>query len=147
MHQFTLAYPAQFVRQDGIILVRFRDLPEALTDGGDREEALAEAADCLDEAIAHRIAKGLEIPQPSEARRREALVPVPLPTAAKAALYLAMKEAGMTKVALAARLGVDEKEVRRLLDPRHNSRLDRLAAAIRAAGGTPTLAMAHDAAY
>ncbi len=40
----------------------------------------------------------------------------------------------MTKVALAARLGCDEKEVRRLLDPRQRSGLDRIAAALEALG-------------
>ena len=43
--------------------------------------------------------------------------------------------AGLSNVALAARLGCHEGEVRRLLDPRHASGLDRLADAIRAAGG------------
>jgi len=43
--------------------------------------------------------------------------------------------AGLTNVALAARLGCHEREVRRLLDPRHASGLERLSDAIRAAGG------------
>ncbi len=43
--------------------------------------------------------------------------------------------AGLSNVVLAARLGCHEGEVRRLLDPRHASRLERLADAIRAAGG------------
>jgi antitoxin HicB len=38
--------------------------------------------------------------------------------AAKAALYLAMREAGISNVQLARKLGCDEKEVRRMLDPR-----------------------------
>jgi len=38
---------------------------------------------------------------------------------AKAALYVAMQDAGITKVQLAKRLGVDAKEVRRLLDPHY----------------------------
>jgi antitoxin HicB len=45
---------------------------------------------------------------------------------AKAALYLAMGEAGMTKVQLARRPGCDEKEVRRMLDPRHPTKLPRI---------------------
>ncbi len=43
--------------------------------------------------------------------------------------------AGLSNVVLAARLGCHEGEVRRLLDPRHASRLERLADAIGAAGG------------
>jgi antitoxin HicB len=50
--------------------------------------------------------------------------------AAKAALYLAMGEAGMTNVQLAGKLGCDEKEVRRMLDPRHPTKLPRLEEAL-----------------
>jgi antitoxin HicB len=54
----------------------------------------------------------------------------PSETVAKAALYVAMAEAGISKVQLAKRLGVDEKEVRRLLDPHYGSKLPRIAQAI-----------------
>jgi antitoxin HicB len=50
--------------------------------------------------------------------------------AAKAALYLAMREAGMTNVQLARRIGCDEKEVRRMLDPRHPTKLPRIQDAL-----------------
>ena len=45
-----------------------------------------------------------------------------------------MREAGISKTQLAKRLGVDEKEVRRLLDPRYGSKLPRIAQAISALG-------------
>lgn len=51
--------------EEGLVLVRFADLPEALTDGADLAEALVEAADCLSEALASRIVDGEEIPRPS----------------------------------------------------------------------------------
>ena len=53
---------------------------------------------------------------------------------AKAALAQAMVEAGITKVELAKRLGVDEKAVRRLLDPHYGSKLQSIAQAIAALG-------------
>ena len=40
----------------------------------------------------------------------------------------------MTRVALAARLGIDEKAVRRMLDPRHRSSANRIHKAVRALG-------------
>lgn len=52
----------------------------------------------------------------------------------KAALWVAMKEAWITKVQLAKKLGVDEKEIRRLLDPHYGSKLRRIAHAIDALG-------------
>src|SRR4051794_6167706 len=57
-------------------------------------------------------------------------VPVPAPMAAKAALYLAMREHGTTKAQLARKLGCDEKEVRRLLDPKHPTKLPRINEAL-----------------
>ena len=62
------------------------------------------------------------------------MVSLPAETMAKAALYVAMKDAGITKVQLAKRLGVDEKEVRRLLDPHYGSKLPRIAQAVEALG-------------
>lgn len=49
-------YPAR-LRRTGPdeVVVSFRDLPECLTSGADEAEALAEAADALDVAIAGRI--------------------------------------------------------------------------------------------
>jgi antitoxin HicB len=76
------------------------------------------------------MANGREIPRASRVVRGERLVPVPAPMAAKAALYLAMREAGMTNVQLARKLGCDEKEVRRMLDPRHSTKLPRIKEAL-----------------
>jgi len=112
----------------------FRDLPEALTDDHSVEDALHEAADCLEEAIAGRIDDGEEIPIPSRARKGEHLVPLPGQMAAKAALYVAMTESGTTKSELARRLGCDVREARRLLDPHHPSKLPRLEEALTAVG-------------
>ncbi len=120
----NFTYPAMLTpEEEGGFVVTFRDLPEAITQGETIEDALAEAADCLEEAIALRIDDGLDIPEPSRRRKGEHLVATPLQTAMKAALYLAMRESGISKSELARRLAVDEKVVRRLLDPRHGTRL------------------------
>jgi predicted RNase H-like HicB family nuclease len=54
----------------GFALVTFPDFPEARTDGETLEEALAEAADCLAEAVAGRIARTETPPKHSELLRR-----------------------------------------------------------------------------
>lgn len=129
-------YPASLKpdKDDGGFIVRFVDLPEAITQGDDKEDALREAADCLEESIANRIAMDLPIPAPSRMKRGQHAVIVPAQTAAKAALSIAIKAAGITKTELAKRLECDEKEVRRLLDPRHPSKLPRIEAALSAVG-------------
>lgn len=130
----NFAYPIRLeAEQDGSLVVSFPDLPEALTEGADLADALAQGSDCLSEALAGRISDNEEIPEPSWPDRGGYVVePEPL-VAAKAALYLAWKESGLTKVELAARIGVPESRVRqRILNPRHNSKIETIQAALRA---------------
>jgi antitoxin HicB len=144
--QTTLyAYPATLARDKaGRILVRFRDLPEALTDGATQEEALVEAVDCLSEALMSRIADDEAIPPPSPPMRGEHQV-APEPTVAlKVALNTVAREARVSAAELARRLRVDHKEARRLLDPRHASKLPRLADALNALGHEVKITV-HDA--
>ena len=125
------AYRAALTRTDeGTVMVAFPDLPEALTEGNDKEDALKQAIDCLDEAIAGRITDREDIPAPTAKGRYVILVPAL--TASKAALYLAMREAGISNVKLGKRLGLDERQVRRLLDPSTKSRMPELERALAA---------------
>jgi antitoxin HicB len=128
-------YPARLeADEEGRLVVRFPDLPEALTDGADQAEALAEAADCLSEALASRIVDRQEIPTPSRAGSDMHLVS-PEPTIAlKAALYTGLRKAGITLAELARRLGLGDREAARLLDPRARTRLTSLEAALAALG-------------
>lgn len=84
----------------------------------------------MDEVFATYMIEGIDFPESSKARRRERLITPPAGTEAKAALHRAMREAGISKTQLAKRLDVDEKEVRRLLDPHCGSKLPRIAEAI-----------------
>ncbi len=116
--------------EDGGYVVTCRDLPQLITQGEDERDALEQAADAMDEIFATYMIDGIEFPEPSKAKRREHLVAPPAETMAKAALYIAMRRAGISKMQLAKQLGVDEKEVRRLLDPHYGSKLPRIAQAI-----------------
>ena len=129
------AYPATIEHDEaGFYLVIFPDLPEAATNGLSEDEALAEAEDALEEAIAGRINRGEPIPHPSHAGTGQIIVPIPAQMAIKTALYMAVKEQRIRNSELARRLGADEKEIRRLLDPHHRSKLPRLEAALAVLG-------------
>jgi antitoxin HicB len=65
MRRFTYTVKLTPDKDGGGYVVTCRDLPEAITQGETREEALAEAADCLEEAIAARIDDGRDIPASS----------------------------------------------------------------------------------
>ena len=86
------AYPAELESYgENEVVVSFRDIPWCHTSGEDIAEALVEAADALEEAIAWYIAEGEDIPTPSVPMPSvpmpgEYVVPLPAQTAAKAVL-------------------------------------------------------------
>ncbi len=138
----SFAYPAWFrPDKDRRPVVSFPDFHEAHTDGRNSREAFAEAQDCLGSTIAFRIADNEEVPLPSRLRRGQRLVPVPLWIAGKLGLYLAMRERRISKSELARRLGVRETVVRRMLDPDHDTRAEKLQAALEAVGKRIVLAV------
>jgi antitoxin HicB len=131
---YTMArfeYPVLLTPADeGGFVVTCRDLPEIITQGENIKDALDQAADAMEEAFSARIAGGLTVPHPSKTRRNEKIVSPPVEMVIKAALYVTMKEAGVSKVELAKRMGVDEKSIRRMLDPHHASKLPGITDAI-----------------
>jgi antitoxin HicB len=133
LRQFV--YPADVECDEvGYSLVTFPDFPEAGTDSETLEEALAEATDCLAEAVAGRIARAENIPRASRKQKGQYAIALPAQIAAKAALYLTLKETGVDKSDLARRLGCDVKEVRRLLNPKQPSEIQRIEEALAAIG-------------
>lgn len=120
--------------EEGGYVVTCRNLPQLVSQGEDERDALDNAADAMDEVFAAYMLNGIRFPEPGRARRGEHLVSPPAETMAKAALYVAMHEAGINKVQLAKRLGVDEKEIRRMLDPHYGSKLPRIAKAVQVLG-------------
>src|SRR5271170_6437860 len=111
MERFEYAVLLKSAKEGGFV-VTCRDLPQLITQGEDIPNALGEAVDAMDEVFAAYILGKLDFPTPSKALRGEYLVAPPAGTIAKAALYSAMREVGISNVQLAKQLGVDEKEVR-----------------------------------
>jgi len=142
MRQFAYAVKLIPDKRDGGYVVTCRDFPEAITQGETIDEAMAEAADALDEAIAGRIDDQREIPVPSAAKRGERVVSVPPSMALKAAVYLSVREAGISNSEFARRLRLDEKEARRILDPHHPTKLLRIEAALSVLGRHVELSLA-----
>jgi antitoxin HicB len=97
MRQFTYAVKLTRDKEDGGFVATCRDLPETITQGETVEEALLEAVDCLEEAIAARIDDDRDIPMPSAPRRGERPVSVPPSMALEAAVYLAVREAASVR--------------------------------------------------
>ena len=129
------AYPAHLESEpDGRYTVTFPDLPDAITQGEDRDDAVEMAADCLAETIGARIEERADIPAPSPLGRGQVRVVVPVHVAVKAALYVAMKQEGVSMSDLARTLEGQHLQVRRLLDPGRASSMKRIERALSAIG-------------
>ena len=132
--------PARFTAgSDGRVLVEFIDFPFVATDGKDDREAIEEAMDALGSDLSIRLSRRETIPTPSAAKRGQRLVPVPLWLAPKLALYLAMRDQHVNNSALARRIGVHERVIRRMLDPEHATKAERIQAALAALGKQMTV--------
>lgn len=129
------AYPVTLAsEEEGGFFVSFPDVPEALTGGDDRAEALDNARDALVTALEVYIDRRQELPTPSACRADQELLPLPPLLAAKLALYGEMRRQGTTKVALGRRLNITESAVRKLLDLRHRSHIGQVETALRELG-------------
>lgn len=129
------SYPAKFAAgSDGRVLVEFVDLPRVATDGKDGREAMEEAMDALGSDLSIRLSRREEIPTPSPVKRGRRQVPVPLWLAPKLALYLAMRDQRISNSELARRLGVHERVIRRMLDPEHATKAEKIQAALAVLG-------------
>ena len=115
------------------LLVTSPDFPELATFGGDEADALLHAVDALSVMAAQYMRRGLPIPSGSPAQGRPTAA-LPALVALKVALYTALRESGLSKSELARMLGVDVRQVRRLLDPLISTRLEELERALAALG-------------
>ena len=127
-------YPVTLTPDGGTVLVTFVNVPEALTFGGDEDEALLQAVDALETALSFYVDARKPLPVPSKAKRGQRTVRPSALESAKLGVYQAMTEQGIKKSELARRLGWHMPQVDRLFDLRHASRLDQIEAAARVLG-------------
>lgn len=116
-------------------VVTCRDLPEVVTSGASLEDSLRLAADAVEVAVTGRIDDDMDLPSPTRPAAGDHPISLPARLAAKAAVYRAYKRSGLRKTELARRMDRNEAEIRRILDPRHGTKLDQLEEAARALGG------------
>jgi len=129
----TYAYPVVLEAGDaaGVVVASFPDIPEAVTEGDDAADARRAATDALGLALLAYLKAGRALPAASPGG--DIIVPAPDVTA-KIAVLETFARAGITRTELARRLGRDEKEARRILDPMHPTKLPALTAALAVLG-------------
>lgn len=131
----NLSYPVTLKHyRNGQVGVFFADVPEAITAGANEAEALDRAQDALIVALSGYLDDGRPLPVPGKAKRGQPLAVLPPRVAIKLAIHEAMCEQGVTQASLGELLGIDGRQVRRILDLDHESKLSQLEAALAALG-------------
>lgn len=129
-----LGYPARLDKTRAGYVVSFRDIPEALTEGKNRKDALAMAADALATAIDFYFEDRREVPSPSRPRKGEVIVELPASLSAKVLLLNVMLQDQVTPAALARKLNASPQAVTRIVDLRHPTKIDTIASALNVLG-------------
>jgi antitoxin HicB len=130
-----MRYPVKLTHQAvGNYAVSFPDIPEALTLGDTIEEALMHATDALESALDFYFENGRMVPLPSPPKRGQHLVELPASVSVKVLLFNELLAQKVRPSELARRLSIPRQHVQRLLDPRHPTKIDSLAAALKALG-------------
>jgi antitoxin HicB len=114
-----------------VIVVSFSDVPEAITQGDDRADARAQAEEALGLALLTYPESGLPLPKARAKGRGLTMVAVAPDVVAKLAVLQAFAAAGIAKSELGRRMGKNEKEIRRILDPKHPTKLPAMVEALR----------------
>lgn len=118
----------------GGFVATFPDIPEAITQGETREEALSMAQEALEAALEFYFEDKRAVPSPSTAKRGQALVALSASLSAKVLLLNEMLAQNVRPAELARRMGTTPQAVNRLTDLRHTTRIDGIDAALRVMG-------------
>ncbi|PKE30975.1 antitoxin [Rahnella sp. AA] len=127
-----MRYPIKLEPDTGGYVVRFPDIPEALTQGDTKEEALSAGLDALVTAFEFYFEDNQKIPMPGEITGD--FVEVPPSITAKVIMLNTFIDSGFTRVELAYRMGIKKQEVTRLFDLKHSTKIDTIHAALVAMG-------------
>jgi antitoxin HicB len=132
-----LQYPANFEpAEEGGFVITFPDIPEAITQGEDEEDARLRASDALESALDFYFEAPRPIPAPSKPKRGQRLIELSASLSAKVLLLNEMVAQKVRPAELARRLKVTPQEVTRLIDVHHTTKIDGIAVALKALGKT-----------
>jgi antitoxin HicB len=131
-----MRYPINIKPDGRFFLVTFPDIPEAITQGENVEEALQAAGDALETALDLYFEDDRVVPAPSRIKRGQEFVELPASVAAKVLLLSEMTRQKVRPAELARRLNRTPQEINRLTNIHHTSRIDGIADAMKTLGKT-----------
>lgn len=129
-----MQYPVILTPDEGGFVVTFPDIPEAITQGDDKADALRHAADALESALDFYFETKRAVPLPSRARRDQAVVDLSASVTATVLLYNELLRQNVRPAELAQRMHIPKQSVTRLLDRRHATKIDSMSEALKALG-------------
>lgn len=130
-------YTALFEADGDEFIVLFPAIPQIVTGGATFEEAVSNAYDALEVTLLTLASDNAELPPDIASDKRNSsarIIHVSAAVVAKLEFIAAFRQSGLTRVALAERLGKAETEVRRMLNPYHGTKLSMLETAMGALG-------------
>lgn len=129
-----LRYPAKIQPDTVGFMVSFRDIPEALSAGDTREHAESQAADALLAAMDFYFEDRRVVPSPSAPKKGELMISLPASVSAKVLVLNQMIQQHVAPGELARRMGSRKKDVNRIIDLGHTTKIDTIAAALASLG-------------
>lgn len=130
----TNQFPVRLTPDGEGYLVQFPDIPEAITYGASREEALEMAQDALITALEFYFEDLRKVPTPSPVKEGDYFIDLPASTAVKVHLLNEMIAQHIKQVDLAKRMRLSPTQVNRMVNLRQATKIDTLNDAFKALG-------------
>lgn len=131
MYQYQ--YPANLEDNgEGGFIVSFRDIPEINTEIWNMDELFETGKDALITAADICFEKRIIFPKPSKKMENEVLIPLPISVVAKILLLNTMVEGNIRAADLARKMNIKAQEVNRIINLRHNTKIDTIQTALKA---------------
>ena len=135
MARGTFSYPLRIEQDEGVYVLSFRDIPEAIGEASSKDEIRSNALDILEIVLDYYFKANLPIPEASAPENGEQLIELPLSFVAKIILHNTMMKNGVRSVDLARKMDISTSEAVRITSPRYKTKIDTMAKAVSAAGG------------
>lgn len=130
----AIKYPLLLIPDSDGYLVKFPDIPEAITFGSNRDEALEMAKDALITALEFYFEDLREVPRPSSVSATDDFVELPASISVKVQLLNEMVNQRVKQIDLAKRMHISPTQVNRMVNLRQATKIDTLNEAFKALG-------------
>ena len=129
-----MQYPFNLIPDGSGWLITFPDIPEALTGGQTKEDAIEMAKDALITALEFYFEDKRTVPNPSKQEKGQEVVNLPVSLCAKILLLNEMVAQKIRPTEMARKIGTTAQEFNRITNLRHATKIDSIDQALRALG-------------